>query len=151
MDSLPLATKNIAVIPENTTLCSLTARVPGCLLLALQTVLQALLHVGFGIAPGDEDLAQKCNVCNGQPERVDFGEALLIGEGGYMAPELVEGRVDVEHPLPLADVGGMAVAGVSGGWREAVWFSSHCHLPQGRGAHRGWPRGELVYQSGAVQ
>ncbi|OPJ90273.1 hypothetical protein AV530_014846 [Patagioenas fasciata monilis] len=82
MDSLPLATQNVAVIPEDTTLCSLTTGVPGRLLLALQTVLQALLHVGFGIAPGGEDLAQKCNVCDGQPERVDFGEALLIGEDG---------------------------------------------------------------------
>lgn len=138
------------MVPENAALRSLTAGVPGRLLLALQTALQALLHVGFGIAPGEEDLAQKCDVRDGQPERVDFGEALLVGEGGYMAPELVEGRVDVEHPLPLADVGGVAVVGVSGGWRGAVWFSSPRHLLWGRGAHRGQPRGELVYQRGAV-
>lgn len=90
-DSVPSAAKTISVIPQNMTLHLLTACVPGCLLLALRVVLQAPLHVRFRIAPREDDLAEESDVGNGQPQRVDLGETLLIREGGYMAPELIEG------------------------------------------------------------
>lgn len=138
-------------------LCLLTACIPGCLLLGLHTTLQASLHIGFGIASREEDLAEERDVGDGQPERVNFGQALLIWEGGYAAAELVEGRVDAEHPLPLADVGGLPLAaerrGRQGGGarrgrrRGAVRFST----PWRAGHGRGGPRQELVCQGGAVR
>jgi len=144
------------VIPKNTTLRSLTAGIPGRPLLALQTVLQALLHIGFGIASGEEDLTKKSDVGNCQPESVDFGEPLLVREGRYAAPELVEGRVDAEHPLPLAEVGGAPlVAGAAGRWRRgAVHFSTPRpprRAARGRGASRGGPGGGLLCRGAAVQ
>lgn len=90
-DSVPLAAKSISEIPQNMTPHLLTTCVPGCPLLALHIVPQALLHIGLRFAPREDDLAEESNVGNGQPQCVDLGETLLIRKGGYMAPELIEG------------------------------------------------------------
>lgn len=100
-----------ALLPQNTAHPSLTARIPGRPLGALEAAPQAPLHVGFGLTAGQEDVPEEGDVGDGQAERVDLGQALLVGEGGHAAAELVEGRVDAEHHPALAEVGGAALPG----------------------------------------
>lgn len=90
---------------------SLTARVPGRSPGAGDAAAQALLHEGSGLSAGHQDVPEQGDVGDGQAQGVDLGEAFLEGEGGHEAPELVEGRVDAEHPPPLAQVGGAALPG----------------------------------------
>lgn len=84
---------------------ALTARVPDGIGLVLVAVLHALVHVGLGVAARQQDLPQQRDVGDGQPQCVDLGQPLLVREGGHVAAQLLEGGVDAQHPLPLADVG----------------------------------------------
>lgn len=45
------------------------------------------------------------DVDDGQPQRVDTGQSLLVGECGNFPPQLVKRLVQAEHPLPLPHVG----------------------------------------------
>lgn len=148
----------------------LTACIPGCLAVALQAALQALLHVGFGFAAGEQDVSKESDVRDGQAERVDFGEPFLVRKSGNVTPEPIEGRIDAQHPLPLTDVGGPAVGAAGArrggaGRRGAVRFSTprplrssvqrarRCYRATGGcwKARRGRPREQVVCRGGIVQ
>lgn len=102
------------MLPPNIANPSLTTGVPSSPLGALGAAPQALLYVGSGVAAGQEDVPEQGDVGGGQAQRVDLGEAFLVGERGHVAAQLVEGRVDAEHPPPLAEVGGAALPGPPG-------------------------------------
>lgn len=169
-DSLSLATQRISAISENKIVVLLTAYIPCCLVMALQIALQALLHVGFGFAAREQDLPKESNVRDGQAECIDLGEPLLVRESRNVAPELIEGRVDAEHSLPLSDVGGPTVGAAGArrggaGRRGAVHFSTRHPLRRSvqqvrRGyrasggcgrACRGRPREQVVCQGEILQ
>jgi len=88
--------------------CKLTAGVPDGVGLVLVAVLHAL-HVGLGVASRHQDLPEERDVRDGKPQGVDLGQPLLVRERGHVAPELLEGRVDAQHPLALPDVGGVSL------------------------------------------
>ena len=46
---------------------------------------------------------------DGEPQRVDLAQPLLVGQGRDVVPESLEGVVDGLHPLPLAEVGRVAL------------------------------------------
>jgi len=52
-----------------------------------------------------EQLGHEADVRDGQPERLDPGQALLVRERGHLAPQLVERLVQVVHAPALAYVG----------------------------------------------
>ena len=55
------------------------------------------LHVGQRLHPAVarlQDLPQQRDVGDGQPQSVDLAQPLLVGEGGHVQAELLEGRVD---------------------------------------------------------
>lgn len=84
---------------------ALTARVPLGALGRLDLTPQALLHVRERVVVGRENLTQQRDISDGQAQCVDLGQSLLVGERGYMNPQLVEGRVDAAetrttHPAP---------------------------------------------------
>jgi len=51
-----------------------------------------------------EQLGHEADVRDGQPERLDPGQALLVRERGHLAPQLVERLVQVVHAPALAYV-----------------------------------------------
>lgn len=55
---------------------------------------QAFLDVGERVAVCRQHLLEQRDVCDGQPQRVNLAEALLVGERGHVAAQLVERRVD---------------------------------------------------------
>ena len=66
---------------------------------------EAPLHVGQRLHPSVarlQDLPQQRDVGDGQPQSVDLAQPLLVGEGGHVQAELLEGRVDAAG----AEVGG---------------------------------------------
>ena len=82
----------------------LTTCVPDRVGLVLVAVLHALVHVWFGVAARHEDLSQQGDVRDGQPQCVDLRQPLLVGKRRYVTAQLLEGRVDAQHPFPLPDV-----------------------------------------------
>ena len=46
---------------------------------------------------------------DGEPQRVDLAQPLLVGQGRDVMTEPLEGVVDGLHPLPLAEVGRVAL------------------------------------------
>lgn len=84
-----------------------TARVPDGVGLILVAALHALVHIGFGVAAGHQDLSQQGDVSYGQSQGVNLRQTLFVGKRRHVAAKLLEGRIDAEHPLPLPDVGGM--------------------------------------------
>jgi len=54
---------------------------------------------------GLEQLGHETDVGDGQPERLDSGQALLVRERRRLAPQLVERLVQVVHAPALAYVG----------------------------------------------
>lgn len=54
---------------------------------------EAPLHVGQGVAVGGEHLSEEGDVGDGQTQRVDLAEPLLVREGRHVHPKLVERRV----------------------------------------------------------
>lgn len=91
---------------------SLTTRVPDGVGLIFVAVLHALIYIGLGVAAGHEDLSEQGDVCDGQPQGVDLGQSLLVGKRGHVTAQLLKRRVDTEHALALADVGGVALDAV---------------------------------------
>ena len=59
-----------------------------------QLTAEALLDVGHWLEVAEEDLAEQGDVGDGQPQGVDLAETLLVGEGGHVSSELLEGGVD---------------------------------------------------------
>ena len=49
-----------------------------------------------------QHVVQHGNVADGQPQRVDLGRPLLVGESGHTRAQPVKGRVDLLHAAPLA-------------------------------------------------
>ena len=43
------------------------------------------------------------DVGDGEAERVDLGEALLVGEGRHVQPQLLERRVDARRTMYITD------------------------------------------------
>ena len=48
---------------------------------------EALLDVGHRLEVAEEDLPQQRDVGDGQPQRVDLAQPLLVGKGRNVAPE----------------------------------------------------------------
>lgn len=92
----------------------LTAGVPHGVAVVLVAVLHAFVHVGLGVTARQQDLPQQRDVGDGEPQGVDLRQSLLVGESGHVAAQLLEGRVDAQHPLPLPDVGGVPLHLVRG-------------------------------------
>ena len=84
-----------------------TACIPDCVGLVLVAILHALVYVGFGVASRHQYLSQKGDVGYGQSQSVYLGQALLVGERRDVTAQLLESRVDAQHPLSLPDVGGV--------------------------------------------
>lgn len=72
-------------------------------------VLHALVYIGLGVAAGHEDLSEQGDVGDGQPQGVDLGQSLLVGERRHVTAQLLKRGVDTEHALALADVCGVAL------------------------------------------
>ena len=53
-----------------------------------------LLNVGDGLEVAEEDLPQQRDVGDGEPQRVDLAQPLLVREGGHVPPQLLERGVD---------------------------------------------------------
>ena len=76
---------------------------------------QGALHVGEWVAVRRQQLPQQSDVRDGQAQRVDLGQPLLVWERGHVHAQLVERRVDaaesqairqpilVPSPLPQRD------------------------------------------------
>ena len=62
---------------------------------------------GGAVFLGAHQVPQEADVADGQLEGVHLGEALLVGQGGDVRPEALEGRVDAVHAAALAQVGGL--------------------------------------------
>lgn len=56
-----------------------------------------------------QQVGHEGDVDDGQAERVDARQPLLVGEGGDFPPQLIERFVQAEHPLPLAHVGRLSL------------------------------------------
>lgn len=54
---------------------------------------------------GGQNFGHEADVRDGQPQRFDARQPLLVGECGYFAAQLVERFVQVEHATALANVG----------------------------------------------
>lgn len=51
-----------------------------------------------------QQLGHEGDVDDGQAERVDARQSLLVGEGGDFPPQLIKRFVQAEHPLPFPHV-----------------------------------------------
>lgn len=51
-----------------------------------------------------QQVAHEGDVDDGQAERVDARQSLLVGEGGDFPPQLIKRFVQAEHPLPFPHV-----------------------------------------------
>lgn len=51
-----------------------------------------------------QQVGHEGDVDDGQAERVDARQSLLVGEGGDLPPQLVKRFVQAEHPLPFPHV-----------------------------------------------
>ena len=52
-----------------------------------------------------QQLVHEADVGDGEAQRLYPRQPLLVGEGGHLGAQPVEGLVQVEHPPPLPDVG----------------------------------------------
>ena len=59
-----------------------------------------LLNVGDWLEVAEEDLPQQRDVSDGEPQRVDLAQPLLVREGGHVPPQLLERRVDARAAEP---------------------------------------------------
>lgn len=57
---------------------------------------------------GLHELCEEIDVSDGQPQRVDLGQPLLVGQRGDVRAEALEGVVDGLHPSALAHVGSLS-------------------------------------------
>lgn len=92
---------------------SFTTCIPDGIGLIFVAIFHALVYVSLGVAARHKDLSEQSDVRYGQPQSVDLGQPLLVGECWHMTAQLLERRVDAEHALALADVGSMTL--------DAVW------------------------------
>ena len=83
---------------------ALTTSVPDDDLLPFAVSPQTLLDVFERLPTGNEDVLEHRYVGDGETQRVDLGETLLVGEGRHVQTQLLERRVDRHHPLPLPHV-----------------------------------------------
>lgn len=96
----------------------LTASVPFPCMLSFQLPFEALLDVREGVILRGQDLPEQSYVGDGQPKRVDLGQALLERKRGHVTAQLVEGRVDAEHAFPFADVRRVSLYLIGGAWES---------------------------------
>lgn len=57
-----------------------------------------------------QELCHEANVGDGQSQRLDARQSLLVGERGHLATQLVERLVQVEHATALANIGSTALS-----------------------------------------
>lgn len=55
--------------------------------------------------PRSQNFGHESDVRDGQPQRFDARQSLLVGERGHFAAQLVERLVQIEHATALANVG----------------------------------------------
>ena len=82
----------------------LTTCVPDNDLLALAVSPQTLFDVFERFPTGSEDILEHRYVGDGETQRVDLRETLLIRKGRHVQTQLFERRVDRHHSLPLSHV-----------------------------------------------
>lgn len=56
-----------------------------------------------------QQVGHEGDVDDGQPERVDARQPLLVGECGHFPPQLIKGFIQAEHPLPFPHVGRLSL------------------------------------------
>lgn len=56
-----------------------------------------------------QQVGHEGDVDDGQPERVDARQPLLVGEGGDFPPQLIKRFIQAEHPLPFPHVGRLSL------------------------------------------
>ena len=65
---------------------------------------------------------------DGELEGVDLAEPLLVGQGGDVLAETLEGVVDALHPPPLPHVGSVPHINLSRDLLLLLYISLHSHL-----------------------
>lgn len=83
---------------------------------------------GVGPTPGAavHQLRHEADVGNGQPQRLDAGQAFLVGECGNFAAQLIESLVQVEHPTAFSDI---RCSSLGDGSDSASGFLGRCGVP----------------------
>ena len=65
---------------------------------------------------------------DGELEGVDLAEPLLVGQGGDVLAETLEGVVDALHPPPLPHVGSVPHINLGRDLLLLLYISLHSHL-----------------------
>lgn len=68
------------------------------------SVFMAASRVGTTPWAAVHQLGHEADVGNGQPQRLDAGQTLFVGECGNFAAQLIESLVQVEHPTAFSDI-----------------------------------------------
>lgn len=74
---------------------------------AAVNIVARLVRVGGCAA---QELCHEADVGDGQSQRLDARQSLLVGECGHLATQLVERLVKVEHATAFANIGGTSLS-----------------------------------------